>query len=300
MDQEDGEKMLKIFSAVRNPGDALLLLRQLLHFILLAFNGPLIPRGVLHTYPNEPMPFYTIWGTARRAGLTVKRGIGPIGGARRGKQLTMLFADQTRIDPGELPPEHVAWLNGRCLDISKSTVARISDEIFGTGLAIDPRTHRGKAVKKSELNGMHDAEIVRCPAEPEEGYAYQRLVGNETPDGNEVEDLRAVIVGAQIPLVYRKRRKAEDRFRNVNSAISIEKPAEVFSENELKGLLAFAERIGLDFGELDVLRDAATKELFVVDANRTSTSPPIALPFGMRLTCFTLMGKAFKKEFLRR
>ena len=42
------------------------------------------------------------------------------------------------------------------------------------------------------------------------GYVYQRLI--DTQVGHELEELRVVKVGSQVPLVYGKRRDLADRF----------------------------------------------------------------------------------------
>lgn len=49
--------------------------------------------------------------------------------------------------------------------------------------------------------------------------------------------------------------------------------ADFFSDDEATLLLRFAEQIGLDYGELDVVRDGEGGLIYVVDANRTPVRP---------------------------
>jgi hypothetical protein len=54
-------------------------------------------------------------------------------------------------------------INGRCQDISKSQVDRCFAEVFGYGVGIDPLTHAGPCVEKSELNFAHDGKVIGAP-----------------------------------------------------------------------------------------------------------------------------------------
>ena len=90
-------------------------------------------------------------------------------------------------------------INGDCTDISKSRVDAAMRRVFGYGAEIDPTTHEGMCVRKSEVNTAHDGRIVQCPTEPEPGYVYQRLVDTQVGH-DEVEEWRVVKVGSKVPL----------------------------------------------------------------------------------------------------
>ena len=47
---------------------------------------------------------------------------------------------------------------------------------------------------------------------------------------------------------------------------------EAFSANDISRILTFCERLGLDFGELDILPDRAEGRLYILDANKTPTT----------------------------
>lgn len=246
---------------------------------------------VLYCYPEKPMPIYTLWPVSRAANLVMRKGTG---------SLTAYFIDKEVVDPASLPPEHTLWINGRCTDISKNTVARIYEEVFGNSFRIDPRTHVGSAVKKFDAgNGKHDGCIVKCPVENVElGYAYQKLVDNEVPGKGVVEDLRANIVGNEIVLVYIKHRPLLQRFSNGNSSVKVVDTNTVFRADEITKILQFTQKIGLDFGDIDVLRDRHTQELYIVDVNSTSVTPPIFLSYTERLACIRRISDAFRRAFV--
>jgi len=57
-------------------------------------------------------------------------------------------------------------------------------------------------------------------------------------------------------------------------AVTVPAPIDgLFSADEQRLMLEFARRIGMDYGELDVLRDKETTDIYVVDANRTPVRP---------------------------
>jgi hypothetical protein len=55
--------------------------------------------------------------------------------------------------------------------------------------------------------------------------------------------------------------------------VAVRRPDDVLSASEQEQLLHFAEAIGLDYGELDVVRDNASGLIYAVDANRTPIRP---------------------------
>lgn len=169
-------------------------------------------------------------------------------------------------------------LNGRCLSISKTHVAEVFGRVFGYSLAVDPTTYQGPIVEKSDENYRHDGRILDGPLDPSElrpGRVYQRLV--DTEEDGQVTDLRAAIYGGRVVLVYVKRRPADDRFSNTNASVRFADPADVFSGLELGDLASFADMMGVDYAELDVLRDRDGR-IYVVDVATTPAGPPNGLP----------------------
>jgi hypothetical protein len=74
-------------------------------------------------------------------------------------------------------------------------------------------------------------------------------------------------------------------------------------------MLSFCQKLGLDYGELDVLRDRIDRQLYIVDANNTPSSrllfEPLVLPpekcvitADERQFALEKMAEFFQKEFL--
>jgi hypothetical protein len=200
--------------------------------------------------------------------------------------------------PHEGPDEHPypGLINGHCTDIDKSTVASLFKKTFGYDYVIDPRTCRSPYVRKSELNAAHDGMVLFEPSEPEPDFVYQRLFNNELGNGL-VEDLRLIYMRGVLPFLYRKQRAVASRFANENTDVSIERTSSFVTEGELRKVELLSRAIGIDYGELDVVRDRNDNLLYVLDINRTPAGPPNGLPKEQSDMAVKEMAAAFKAAF---
>lgn len=158
-------------------------------------------------------------------------------------------------------------INGRCLDISKSLVDRAWSEVAGYSISVDPLTTEGPIVVKPEENGLHAGQILNGPlGRRRDGVVYQRLI--DSRDGDRILSTRAVVIGSEIPLAYETSRPFPNWFKGPYET-SPRRPADLYSPEERELLSRFALALGLEYGELDVLRDNGSGRIYVVDANRT-------------------------------
>ena len=218
--------------------------------------------------PRAPRPWYLLWGALRQAGLTQTTS-----GKPDESVLTVHFSDLTHV---ETEPTPYPTLNGGCTDISKSHVAQTFQAIFGYALALNPATTNEPFLEKGEENGIHDAKIHTGPVPAAPGRVYQKLVDNKTKDGT-VLDYRCPTVFGDIPLVFLKERPVDKRFANLNTRVRITDTADCFSAEELSNIKAFCAAMQLDWGGLDILRDAKDGRIYIVDVNKTDMGPPLAL-----------------------
>ena len=192
-------------------------------------------------------------------------------------------------------------LNSR--DISKSYVDKVFQQVFGYGSLVDPTSFEGLMVKKSELNAQHDGVVIQGPVIPEEGFICQKLINNEC--GNDlVEDMRIPVINGLLPLVFVKYKNMSTRFGVFRKHHHRRKNTELFkaeallSHEEMNKLKEFCRLSGLEYGELDVLRDNTDKRIYVVDVNNTPTGPPYMRKHDMRDAMQT-MTDIFFREFLQ-
>jgi hypothetical protein len=184
-------------------------------------------------------------------------------------------------------------VNLGCDDIGKRRVDRVFRSVFGYGSLVDPRTHRGVAVRKSNLNAQHDGRIVRCPVRTvRRTSVYQRLIDN-TAAGAFADDLRTPVFGGEIPFVYVIRKPLKARFGSP-TAERIAETADVFSPDEIEKIRRFAAAMGLDYAELDILRDAGDGRIVIVDANPTPWGPTALAPGDLDRT-YSRLAAAFER-----
>jgi hypothetical protein len=200
----------------------------------------------------------------------------------------MLWRDATAIQaPAKL--EAVAArapvLNLRCLDIGKTRVEAKFRAVFGYDSLVDPRIYEGLCIRKANENARRLDTVVKCPIEePDSTFVYQKLI-DATVDGVQIEYRVPVILG-EIPVVYRVGTDLPGdgplKTRRRLPPQPIE-PEAVFDAGERRRLLDFAARMGLDVGDLDVLRARADGRLYVLDANRTPAGFGMLNPFNWRM-----------------
>lgn len=182
----------------------------------------------------------------------------------------------------------------------KSNVSRVFLEVFGYSLEVPPLTHQGSCVMKAERNAQHDGQVIQCPVKAlKPGMVYQKLINNSVAGGF-VEDIRVPIIGNRIPFAYLKYRPRETRFSNQNSRVELRETRQILTDIEMNLALLFARRMGLDYGELDMLRDREDGRIYIVDANNTPYGPPNQIGEEEGELAVDLSARAFFVEFIAR
>lgn len=190
-------------------------------------------------------------------------------------------------------------ININCRDISKKHVDAVFGKVFGYKTIIDPAIFKGKCVKKGDVNAVHDGTIVECPIDnPEPGFIYQKLINNNVDD-QFVEDIRVPVFGDEIPFVYVKHRPMGTRFGSINNSVVVAETKEIFNEQEIKNIITHCNLMGLDYGELDVLRDREDGRIYIVDVNNTPGGPPNKLSVPDQLKVLERLSKTCFQNFIQ-
>lgn len=236
--------------------------------------------------PHVPRPWFLIWAAVNLSGLRLVP-------SREEADILFHFEDATH----SARPQ--GWtgpgINLDCADISKSHVARVFESVFGRALAIDPQTHAGPYVDKSETNAVHDGQVRTRPTARMHGRCYQRLIDTVAPDGM-TEDLRCATVGGEIAAVFVKRRPVARRFENHNTEVRQTTPEAAFSADERAQIADFCAELRLDWGGLDVLRDRISGDIWIVDANKTDMGPPVSLTLDAKLTATRRIAALLRRQ----
>ncbi len=205
------------------------------------------------------------------------------------------FDDQTKTDIASNKNQSKI-LNSQCSDISKKNVEKIQKEIFGYGMEVDPKTHQGKCVIKSDENAVHDGRIVQCPVSNfEQSKVYQIIINNE--ENQSYFDYRVAVMADEIIIIYKKYKTLEKRFTNdtYHATICDEK---MIPNQIQKKIIDFCNKIQCDFCELDVLFDNDSQKWFVIDVNKTPYGPPASLSRVEKEKAVNILSDGFKRKFL--
>jgi len=237
--------------------------------------------------PVTPQVWYAIWPVCHLANVEIVRDPALA-------DILFYFEDSNFTEMLPVKPAPAPVINGRCLDIRKSRVAEVFQDVFGYSLSVDPYTYSGIALMKSERNGVHDGQIAPCPYwVPRRNYVFQRLIDN-TEDGRTYTDIRTPVVGDSLPVIYLKQRRSSTRFSNENFKVDLSSADEQFSKEEQRKIVQFANAIGLDFGGLDILRDRKDGRIYIVDVNKTDMGPPTALPRKQKMIAMQKLADTFQ------
>lgn len=272
--------------------------------LMQSFGRTFINTKTILFYPDEPRPFHALYKILMFLGYRIT--------LDTQKNYDLAIQWWLAFDGNPFAPEKslpflkgtrkngVKYLNINCNDISKRRVNSVFKETFGYSLSVDPRKHNGTCVMKSNWNALHKGQIIKCPIEPKNvDSVYQKLICNEIGNGL-VEDMRVPIFKNKTPFVYLKYRSVKDRFvdrEHTNTKAIIVEMTEVLSKDELNNIHRFCERIGLDYGEVDVLRDRDDGRIYIVDANNTPSGPTSAISDDDGKLAVVRLAKAFEEVF---
>ncbi len=253
-----------------------------------------IRKKIFLFYPGFPCPGYFLYQVVRVLGMKISND------PDREFDLAIDWRVETTREKNDvletLALSHRV-LNVGCKDISKANVEKVFKEVFGYGTFVDPSKFNGYAVRKSNDNAMHDGKSIKCPvpAVATDGFVFQRLINNAV-DKDRVLDLRVYIVGKNIPFVCLTFRSSTNRFDNILE-YRMCAPQEVFNEIEIEKILLFCQKMGLEYGELDVLRDEDDRKIYIIDANNTPYGNDFALNRKEGERVLLELSKSFYEEF---
>ena len=184
---------------------------------------------------------------------------------------TRMDDDKIRCEvPERLRNDKRLVLNRNLCDISKSYVDSVFTEVFGYSSMANTDAY-GYCVRKSERQSAHDGEIVKTPCKREPGYVYQKLIDNRIAV-DMVYDIRVLIFLGKIPIVFIKSKSVEGSFEHtkaIKKKYWVADVGEFITPEEQSLIISFCEKIGMDLGEIDALRDNSTGLLYLTDLNHT-------------------------------
>lgn len=160
-------------------------------------------------------------------------------------------------DYREINKGHEGWINGRCKNVEKWYVDKIFTEVFGYSSLIDT-SRKGTCLRKDNKQGSHSGIVISTPVDEEEGFIYQKVI--DTWSKGYYEVLRCIISYDEMLVVALK------HVKRIHSPVFPRWDDSALTDNEKVKVIEFSKRSGMDFGELDVLRDKDNR-IYIIDVN---------------------------------
>ena len=213
-----------------------------------------------------------------------------------------------RIDIDKYTPKlkqnskKVRMINLFLKDTSKDFIATEFEKFFGYSYKINPSTYNGYCIGKHNGNGTKSCFFLKCPINANEifkDYSYQKIIDyTDINDSDTLYELRVPIVGGIIPYVLLKTRSRGLRFTSKNRSIEVVKPLSYLTANECNQIITFCSSIGLELGEIDILRSNENGKIYIIDVNNTSWWPANKLGDIDRNIVLNLLWNSFLEAFL--
>jgi hypothetical protein len=196
----------------------------------------------------------------------------------------------------------IRLINLFLVDTAKGFVAESFETHFGYAYKVDPMTFNGYCISKHNGNGTKSCFFLKCPIDANDifkDHSYQKIIDyTDKKDPNTLYELRIPIVGGIIPCVLFKTRNRGLRFTSKNRSIQIVNPLKYLTEQECQKIITYCRYIGLEIGEIDVLRSHEDGRIYIIDVNNTSWWPPNKLGDIDRNIVLNLMWNAFLESFI--
>ena len=222
------------------------------------------------------------------------------------------------LNPNQLPDQRLIAvsnskkvINIKCVCVLKGFVDKTWESVSGYSITVDPANPPDKYVRKSQLQYIshtgeaHDGRVFDKPQSPDNGYVYQKLIDNRIRIENHdlYQTLRIPVFNQSIPCLYAKihthRFKSRAKYNKWSYNFVTYDIKEYLSSEEIKTILEFCRIAGVEYAELDILRDNKSGLIYVIDINNLAGGgifrkfPPPESEEVQRV-----LAETFKKEFV--
>jgi len=197
--------------------------------------------------------------------------------------------------------KNLKFINFLLKDTSKEFVATSMENHFGYTFKINPKTFNGYCIAKHNGNGTKSCFFLKCPINADEvfhDHCYQKIINySSKSDPSTLFELRVPIFKNIIPFVFFKTRNKGLRFTSKNKSMDILPATAHLSEQECQSIIIYAQKIGLEYGEIDILRSDEDGKIYIIDVNNTPWWPPNKLGDVSRNIALNMMWNAWIQAF---
>ena len=197
--------------------------------------------------------------------------------------------------------KELRFINYFLKDTSKDFVAKSMEEHFGYTFKINPKTFNGYCIAKHNGNGTKSCFFLKCPINADEvfyDHCYQKIINySSKSDPSTLYEIRVPIFKNIIPFVFFKKRNKGLRFTSKNRSMEIVPAKAHLSEQECQDIIMYCRKIGLEYGEIDILRSDEDGKIYIIDVNNTPWWPPNKLSDVDRNIALNMMWNALIQGF---
>lgn len=199
----------------------------------------------------------------------------------------------------QFPAMKNSW-NVGCTDIGKTVTDEVFQEVFSYSTRVDPTTHQGKMLEKSEINALHEARVIKGPiSKPKEGYIYQLVLNNQVK-GYLYEDVRVTYINGEIPFCYLNYRLKGKRFSNKKFSAKLVEKSTVITKDEELLIRSFCQQMKVDYAEMDCIRNRDDRKLYIIDVNTTAFGPANGLRYEDKMEGLRLYQEALQRQLKKK
>jgi len=147
-------------------------------------------------------------------------------------------------------------------------VETVFSEVFGYSSFVDPLRFQGRCVEKYDENAI-GGSVVECPVSRlDPSFVHQKYI--DARQGDRIVEYRVPVVMGSVPLIYVLHNDIpHDKIKTATRTGHVAEAQDLFSQDEVRKILKFCRSLGLDFGELDVMRSNEDGAIYILDANKT-------------------------------
>jgi hypothetical protein len=171
--------------------------------------------------------------------------------------------------PDELSALSVPLLNGSVTNVSKSVILRQWDEVAGTD-SFAGQHENDYIVRKSELQSVKDIACYKDDGIRQDGYVYCKHIDSRKGMTEWLTEFRVVVMN-RAPVMMYYNQFPESTLIRYPAAQEHNTPiydiSEVLTAAEIAIITRFCEWIGLDVGELDIMRHGEDGKIYCFDVN---------------------------------
>jgi len=175
-------------------------------------------------------------------------------------------------------------INGSLLNIRKDHIDDVFTSVFGYSLRLDPTKHMGMCIEKSTQNAIHRGRFIQCPIRKQDidrrtypsksGEPHVRMyvkMIDTRIDTETIRDFRISVMGGSVVALFEKHLGNGSFFHpykeNKFEVYPFDSMDPYFTRDEIRKTHFFINDMGIDFAEIDILRDNSTGLMYIIDVN---------------------------------